>query len=114
MYLAVTQFVYRTTLAGSPGRELLEPEGATVVDEALRAVLPLRRIDIAQAAAHMETAFAAEERADRRQRFTTTTARGLIGLLILAPILLAVGWLAWPSVRARLAERRAASEPGRK
>lgn len=105
-YLAVTQFVYRTTLAGSPSRVLLEAEGATVVDEAFRAVLPLRRLEMAQAASHMEAAFAAEARADRRQRLTTTTARGLIGLLIVVPILLAVGWLAWPAIRARLADAR--------
>lgn len=106
-YLAVTQFVYRTTLAGSPSRVLLEAEGATVVDEALRAVLPLRRLEVAPAAAHMEAAFAAEERADRASRLRTTTTRSLIGLLIVAPILLAIGLLVWPSVRAKLAQRPA-------
>jgi len=105
-YLAVTQFVYRTTLAGSPSRVLLEAEGATVVDEAFRAIPPLRRLDIAQAASHMETAFAAEERADRASRLRTTTARSLIGLLIILPIVLAVSLLAWPAVRARIANRR--------
>jgi hypothetical protein len=113
-YLAVTQFVYRTTLAGSPSRVLLEAEGATVVDEAFRAIPPLRRLEVARAAAHMEAAFAAEDRADRASRLRTTTARSLIGLLIIAPVLLAIGLLIWPSVRARLAQRRqepAGSEP---
>jgi len=105
-YLAVTQFVYRTTLAGSPSRVLLEPEGATVVDEAFRAVLPLRRLAVAQAASHMEVAFAAVEQADRRSRLQTTTARGVIGLLVIAPILAAIGLLIWPWLRARRAERR--------
>lgn len=113
-YLAVTQFVYRTTLAGSPSQVLLEPEGATVVDEAFRAILPLRRLEVAQAASHMETAFAAEERAARRSRLQTTTARGLIGLLIIAPILVAVGLLAWPSVRAKVAGRRLDAEGRRR
>ncbi len=105
-YLAVTQFVYRTTLAGSPSRVLLEPEGATVVDEAFRAILPLRRLAVAQAASHMEVAFAAVELADRRSRLQTTTARGVIGLLVIAPILAAIGLLIWPWLRARRAERR--------
>ncbi|MGH2347908.1 MAG: hypothetical protein ACRDFT_00415 [bacterium] len=104
-YLAVTQFVYRTTLAGSPSRVLLEAEGATVVDEAFRAVLPLRRLEVAQAASHMEAAFAAAARADRASRLRTTTARSLIGLLIIAPILLAIGLLVWPAIRAKRAEQ---------
>lgn len=105
-YLAVTRFVYRTTLAGSPSRLMLEPQGAVVVTEAMAAVLPLRRLDLETAAARMAAAERADEEAERRQRLTTGTARGAIAALVVAPILFAVGWLIWPAVRARLADAK--------
>lgn len=105
-YLAVTRFVYRTTLAGSPARLMLEPVGATVVTEAFRSIVPLRQLNLQAASAHMATADRAEEEADRKQRLTTSTARGAIAAVIVAPILLAVGLLVWPAIRAKLADRK--------
>ena len=105
-YFAVTRFIYRTSLAGSPARLMLEPQGAVVVTEAFRAALPLRRLDVRTAQAHLETAERADEQAERRQRLTTGTVRALIGALVVSPILLAVGWLLWPTVRAHVADSR--------
>lgn len=102
-YFAATRFVYRTSLAGNPGRLLLEPQGAVVVTEAFRAALPLRRLQLRTALKHVETGRRADERAEHRQRRTTSTVRGILGALVVAPIVLAVGWLIWPGVRARLA-----------
>jgi len=100
-YFAAARFVYRVSLAGTPARLLLEPQGAEVVTEALRASQPLRQLDLRAAMQHLEAARRAEERAERRGRRTTLTARGVIAAVAIIPILMAIGLLLWPSVRAR-------------
>ena len=105
-YFAVARFVYRVALAGAPTRLLLEPQGAEVVTEAFRASLPLRRLDLRTAAQHLEAARRADEAAERHQRVTTTTARGVIAAVAVIPIFLAILLLLWPSLRARWYQAR--------
>lgn len=99
-YFSATRFVYRTSLAGSPARLLLGPRGAVIVTEAFRTAVPLRRLDLGKAVAHVEAAERAAAEAERKHYLTTTAVRALIGLLVVTPILLAVGWLLWPTIRA--------------
>lgn len=99
-YFAVARFVYRVTLASTPSRLLLEPQGGEVATEAFRATLPLRRLDLGAASQHLVAAQRADEAAERRQRVTTTSARGVIAAVAVIPILLAIVLLFWPSLRA--------------
>lgn len=101
-YLAANSFVYRITLAGNPGRQMLLPDGPVVVSEAFAAVEPLRRLNLEGVRARMETASRASRRVEQQEQRTETTLRGIVYLVVLTPILLAVSWLLWPSVRARL------------
>jgi len=105
-YLAATRFVYRITLAGTPGRRMLLADGAVVVSEALAAVEPLRRLNLEAARRSMQIARRASERAEREERRAGTLLRGAVALIVLAPVALAVGWLLWPAVRARRAGGR--------
>jgi hypothetical protein len=107
-YLAAHRFVYRVTLAGNPGRRMLLPDGPVVVAEAFRAVEQLRRLDLAGLERRMETAQQATRTAERRERRVELTLRSVLYAVVATPLLLAVGWLLWPTVRGWLAERRAA------
>lgn len=103
LYAEATRFVYRVTLAGNPGRRMLLPDGPVVVSEALAAVDPLRRLNLAAVRGHMERARRASERAARSERRTERGLRAIVYLMVLTPILFAVGWLLWPAIRARRA-----------
>jgi hypothetical protein len=107
-YYAANRFVYRVTLAGNPGRRMLLPDGPVVVAEAFRAVEQLRRLDLAGVSARMDAAQRATAAAERSERRTDLTLRGIIYVVVGTPLLLAVGWLLWPSVRGWLAGRREA------
>lgn len=107
-YYAANRFVYRVTLAGNPGRRMLLPDGPVVVTEALRAVDPLRRLDLAGVQQRMEIARRATAAAERGDRRTELTLRSIIYVVVATPLLMAVAWLVWPSVRGWLARRRAA------
>jgi hypothetical protein len=107
-YYAASRFVYRVTLAGNPGRRMLLPDGPVVVTEAFRTVELLRRLDLAGVSARMDSAQRAAAAAERGERRTDFTLRGLVYAVVGAPLLLAIGWLLWPSVRGWLAGRRAA------
>ncbi|MGH2437791.1 MAG: hypothetical protein ACRDFA_12475, partial [bacterium] len=100
-YLAANSFVYRITLAGNPGRQMLLPDGPVVVSEAFAAVEPLRRLNLERVRTRMQTAARASRRAEQQERRTETTLRGIVYVVVLTPILFAVGWLLWPSIRAR-------------
>jgi len=104
-YLAAARFVYRIVLAGSPARRMLLPEGPVVVGAALAAAEPLRRLDLELVREQMETAQRATARAERQERRTEWGLRGVVTVLVLTPILVAVGWLVWPAIRGRLASR---------
>lgn len=104
-YADGTRFVYRVTLTGNPGRRMLLPDGPVVVSEALAAVDPLRRLNLGAVRTHMERARRASERAQRSERRTEQGLRALVYLMVLTPILLAVGWLIWPAIRGRRAAR---------
>jgi hypothetical protein len=108
-YYAANRFVYRVTLAGNPGRRMLLPDGPVVVTEAFRAVEQLRRLDLTGVSARMDTAQRATAAAERGERRTDVTLRGIIYAVVGAPLLLAIGWLLWPSIRGWLAGRRAAT-----
>ncbi len=101
-YLRSLEFVYRTTLATDPRRTMLRPEGAAVLSEAFEAIAPLRALDLPAVEAHQRAVRTAEAAAQRQRQLVAFAIRGAFWLLILAPIALAVGWLMWPSIRARL------------
>lgn len=105
-YLAANSFIYRVTLAGNPGRQMLLPDGPVVVSEAIAAVEPLRRLNLERVRSRMETAARATRRAEQREQRTETMLRGIVYVVVLTPILLAVGWLLWPSLRARFSAPR--------
>lgn len=107
-YFAANRFIYRITLAGNPGRRMLLPDGPVVVAEAFRAVEQLRRLDLAGVERRMDTAQRATAAAERGEQRTELTLRGVIYAVVAAPLLLAIGWLLWPSLRGWLAGRRAA------
>jgi hypothetical protein len=100
-YAEAARFVYRVTLAGNPGRRMLLPDGPVVVSEALAAVDPLRRLDLAAVEAHLARARQATARAERSERRTAWWLRGLVGGVVLTPVLLALTWLLWPAIRRR-------------
>jgi len=104
-YLRDLQIVTRTTLAANPSRTMLRPGGAVIVWEAFQAIMPLRAMDLRAAETHLEAIRVAETRATEDTRRTALAVRGGFWVVVLAPIALAIGWLMWPSVRARLAER---------
>jgi hypothetical protein len=106
-YFSASRFIYRVTLAGNPGRRMLLPDGPVVVAEAFRAVEQLRRLDLAGVERRMDAAQRATALAERGERRTELTLRTVIYAVVAAPLLLAVGWLVWPSMRGWLAERRA-------
>jgi len=107
-YLAANSFIYRVTLAGNPGRQMLLPDGPVVVSEAFAAVEPLRRLNLERVRTRMETAARASRRAEQQEQRTETTLRGIVYVVVLTPILLAVAWLLWPSLRARVGAPRVA------
>ncbi|HEY6101836.1 MAG TPA: hypothetical protein VI007_01280 [bacterium] len=107
-YYAASRFVYRVTLAGNPARRMLQPDGPVVVTEAFRAAELLRRLDLRGVSARMDAAQQATATAERGERRTDFTLRALLYVVVAAPLLLAAGWLLWPSVRGWLAGRRAA------
>lgn len=104
-YVAAARFVYRILLAASPARRMLLSEGPVVVAAALAAAEPLRRLDLEVVRDHMETARRATDQAQREARQTEWGLRGGVIVLVLTPILIAVGWLVWPAIRGRLASR---------
>ena len=108
-YVAGSRFIYRVTLAGNPGRRMLLPDGPVVVAEVFRGVEQLRRLDLAGLVVRMDAARRATAAADRGEQRTEFTLRGVLYALVAGPVLLAVGWLLWPSVRGWLAERRVAA-----
>jgi hypothetical protein len=108
-YFSGSRFIYRVTLAGNPGRRMLLPDGPVVVSEAFRAVEQLRRLDLVGVEARMETARRATASAERGERRTELTLRSIIYAVVATPLLLAVGWLLWPSVRGWLSSRRMAA-----
>ena len=108
-YLGANRFIYRITLAGNPGRRMLLPDGPVVVTEAFRAVEQLRRLDLDAVERRMQAAQRATAAAERGEHRTELTLRSIIYAVVAAPLLLAVGWLLWPSVRGWLGERRAAA-----
>src|SRR3990172_703016 len=99
MYFAASRFIYRITLAGNPGRRMLLPDGPVVVSEAFRAVGQLRRLDLAGVERRMDTAQRATAAAERGEQRTELALRSVIYAVVAAPLLLAIGWLLWPSVR---------------
>ncbi len=101
-YLRSLEFVYRTTLAADPRRTMLRPEGAAVLSEGFEAIAPLRALELPAVEAHERAVRAAEAAAQRERQLVAFATRGAFWLLILAPIAVAVGWLVWPSIRARL------------
>lgn len=107
-YLAANSFIYRITLAGNPGRQMLLPDGPVVVSEAFAAVEPLRRLNLERVRTRMETSSRASRRAEQQEQRTGTALRGIVYVVVLTPILLAVAWLLWPSVRARFGAPRVA------
>lgn len=113
-YARAAQFVYRIGLARTPSRIMLESYGAEIVTEAFRATVALRRLDVDAAMRHLDVAQGVEERAERRSRLRTGAVRGLLALLVVTPVLLAIGWLVWPSVRGRIADARRRKAVGRK
>jgi hypothetical protein len=86
---------------------MLLPDGPVVVAEAFRAVEQLRRLDLAGVEQRMDAAQRATALAERGERRTELTLRTVIYAVVALPLLLAVGWLAWPSMRGWLADRRA-------
>ena len=101
-YLASARFVYRITLAGNPGRRMLLPDGPVVVSAALAAAEPLRRLNLDAVQRHLEAADRATAQAERRERQTEWGLRAILYLVVLTPILFAIGWLFWPAIRGRL------------
>lgn len=107
-YLAASSFISRITLAGNPGRQMLLPDGPVVVSEAFAAVEPMRRLNLERVRLRMETAARASRRAEQQEQRTETALRGIVYVVVLTPILLAVTWLLWPSIRARFRAPRVA------
>ena len=107
-YFSGSRFIYRVTLAGNPGRRMLLPDGPVVVSEAFRAVEQLRRLDLAGVEARIEAAQRATASAERGERRTELALRSIIYAVVATPLLLAVGWLLWPSVRGWWSGRMAA------
>lgn len=111
-YFAASRFVYRITLAGNPGRRMLLPDGPVVVAEAFLAVDQLRRLDLAGVGRRMEAAQRATAAAERGERRVVLTLRSIIYVAVATPLVLAAGWLLWPSLRGWLWSRREAAGRG--
>jgi hypothetical protein len=111
-YLRGVEFVVSTTLASNPGRSMLRSEGALIVAEAFSAILPVRTLNLASIDAHLAAVRAAEVRRQSRARWTTFAVRGGFWFVILAPIVLALGLLTWPKIRARLSKTHPANSSG--
>lgn len=101
VYRAASAFVYRTTLASSPGQYMLRPEGATVVNEGFTAVAALRRLDLVAVQRSIDRARQAGEQAARAEHLRDLGWQALIAVLVLTPIVLSIGVLLWPTLRGR-------------
>jgi len=111
-YLRGIDFIVSTTLATNPGRSMLRSEGALIVAEAFSAILPVRTLDLASIDTHLAAVRAAEVRRQSRARWTTFAVRGGFWFVVLAPIVLALGLLTWPKIRARLSRTHPANYSG--
>lgn len=98
-YRAAAEFIYRTTLARTPGGLVSRPGGAEAYVEALRATDALRRFDLATALRAQRAARRAAEVVERRTAWTRRGIQVVLWGLALGPILLAVLLLAGPSLR---------------
>lgn len=98
-YRRAAEFVYRTTLARTPGGLVSRPGGAEAYVEALRATDALRRFDLAAALRAERVARRAAETVERRTQWTRVGLQAALWALALAPIVLAVLLLAGPSLR---------------
>lgn len=101
-YLQGAQFIYQTSLASDPGRTMLQPYGPVVITETFRAITSLRAMDLSAVDAHIRTARMAAAKTAHKSQLIALSVRIAFWVLILSPIVLAMGWLTWPSVRARL------------
>ncbi len=105
-YRRVAEFVYRTTLARTPGGLVSRPGGAEAYVEGLRATGALRRFDLVNAVSAEQTARRAAETVERRTTRTRLGIQTALWGLALVPILLAVLLLAGPALRSALYDRR--------
>lgn len=105
-YRRAAEFVYRTTLARTPGGLVSRPGGAEAYTEGLRATDALRRFDLASAVRAERTARRAAESVERGTARTRLGIQTALWGLALVPILLAVLLLAGPALRSALYDRR--------
>ncbi|MGH2376675.1 MAG: hypothetical protein ACRDIC_24860 [bacterium] len=105
-YRRAAEFVYRTTLARTPGGLVSRPGGAEAYVEGLRAADALRRFDLATAVRAERAARHAAETVERRTARTRLAIKTALWGLALVPILLAVLLLAGPALRSALYDRR--------
>ncbi|HET8679477.1 MAG TPA: hypothetical protein VFM39_05115 [bacterium] len=105
-YRRVAEFVYRTTLARTPGGLVSRPGGAEAYVEGLRAADALRRFDLASAVRAERTARRAAEAVERQTSRTRLGIQTALWGLAFVPILLAVLLLAGPALRSALYDRR--------
>ncbi len=112
-YRRASEFVYRTTLARTPGGLVSRPGGAEAYVEALRATDALRRFDLAAALRAERAARRVAETVERRTLWTRIGLQAVLWAVALAPIVLAVLLLAGPSLRSAWRDRRERRRVGR-
>lgn len=105
-YVRGIDFMVSTTLAAAPSRSMLRPEGAVIVNEAFAAIVPLRSVNLTSIETHLAVVRMVEARQKSRARWTALAVRGGFWVFALAPIVLALVWLAWPKIRAHLNRQR--------
>lgn len=105
-YRRAAEFIYRTTLARTPGGLVSRPGGAEAYVEALRAADALRRFDVATAVRAERTARRAAETVERRTARTRLGIQIALWGLAVVPIVLALVLLAGPALRSAWHDRR--------
>ncbi|MGH2403497.1 MAG: hypothetical protein ACRDGN_03435 [bacterium] len=113
-YRRAAEFVYRTTLARTPGGLVSRPGGADAYVEGLRAADALRRLDLATAARAERAARHAVETVERQTTRTRLGVQVALWGLAVVPVLLAVLLLAGPALRSALYDHRTRRARGRR